>query len=72
MEIEEKNVWVSYNFYLPDHQKELDTFSKAQAMDAALCEIYNRARHQWRYNDEASEELIKFAEEIGDLSCEFQ
>ena len=71
MEISEKNVRVSYTFYLPDNQLELDTFNSANEMSNALNEIYNRCRYQWKYNDEASEELVDFAEDIIEICRDF-
>ena len=62
---EYKQVEVIFKFYLPDNQDELAVFQKAQEYRSSLSDIYNKCRSKWKYDDNASEETIAFAEEIG-------
>ena len=71
METNVKNVRVSYNFYLPENEEELNTFQKATDMEIALLKIHDRCRYQWKYNENATEELVAFAEEISEICYEF-
>ena len=67
---EDKQILVTYTFYLPDHQDELKTFSKAGDYSSMLWDIHNRCRTVWKYDDKASDELVTFAEEIGQMCYE--
>lgn len=63
-----KQVEVSFKFYLPDNQEELEIFQKALEYHCTLSDIYNKCRSKWKYDDNASEELVAFAEEIGKMA----
>jgi hypothetical protein len=64
---EEKQIEVTYKFYLPDNQGELEIFQQAFKYQEALNDIYQECRRTWKYDDEASDELIAFAEKIGGM-----
>jgi len=67
-EKEEKFVEVTYKFYLPEHDHDLKMFQNAYKYYSALSDIHNECRRVWKYDDKASEELVKFAEEIGAMA----
>lgn len=63
-----KQTEVIYKFYLPDNRDELEVYMKAPDFLSALCNIYNECRHVWKYEEEASEEKVSFAEKIGEIA----
>jgi hypothetical protein len=69
-ENESKSVEVTYKFYIPENQEELDVFINAYKFQATLSEIYNECRRIWKYDEKASDELIAFAEKIGGMCSE--
>lgn len=68
MENEEKQIEVTYKYYLPDNEYDLKMNQNAYKYYSSLNEIYQRCRGVWKYDDKASEELVKFAEEIGQMA----
>lgn len=70
IEPEYKQYEVNYKFFLPDNVEELKIYQKANEYHSALYEIYNRCRVVWKYEDDANEEKVKLAEEIGDIVSE--
>lgn len=65
---EEKRIEVRYTFFLPEHSEELAMIQKAPEYMSALHDIYEECRKIWKYDDDASKELVEFAERIGEIS----
>lgn len=70
MEPDYKQTEVTYKFYLPDNQDELELFQKSNHFHFALWEIHDKCRQVWKYEDSPSEGRLKLAEEIGDIIAE--
>lgn len=68
----ENQVEVIYKFYLPEHDEDLEEFQNAPKYRRALCDIYNRCRTVWKYDDKASKEMIDLAEEIAEIASVFE
>ena len=65
---EEKTIEVTYKFQLPDHELQLKLMQNASEYYSTLDEIYQECRRIWKYEENASEELVKFAEKIGQMA----
>lgn len=66
----DEKVEVIYKFKLPDHRHELNTFSKADIYSSCLWDIYRVCRQVWKYEDDATEDKEKLAEQIGQMISE--
>ena len=62
---------VNYKFFLPENAEELKIFQVSMEMQDSIQEIYDRCRFQWKYNDKATDEMVTFAEELGELCWPF-
>lgn len=58
---------VTYKFYLPDNKDDLKTFQNALFYETALHDIYDRCRRVWKYEENPTEDKVKFAELIGEI-----
>jgi len=61
---------VILKFYLPDNEDELLDALRGSKYSSALSEIYHHCRNVWKYEENASEEKINFAEEIASIVTE--
>lgn len=69
---EENQIEVTYKFYLPEHEEDLEEFKNASKYRRALCDIYNRCRTVWKYEDDAPKERVDLAEEISAIASIFE
>lgn len=64
---EHSQVEVTYKYYLPDNQTDLELHQNAYKYFSTLHDIYDECRRKYKYDDDASEETIEFAEKIASL-----
>lgn len=57
-------------FKLPQAQGELDDAMNGATYSSALWDIYQKCRNVWKYEENASEDRVKLAEEIGEMISE--
>lgn len=69
-EEDEKSIEVTYTFYLPDHQDDLNDFENGKEYSLALWEIYHDCRQVWKYEENPSDDKVEFAEHIADKIAE--
>jgi len=67
MEREEKNMEVIYKFYLPDNSEDLRIFSLSREYHLALIRVFTECRKVWKYEENPSEDKVKFAKMIGEI-----
>lgn len=65
-----KDIEVTFKFFLPEHSEEYHIFHHATEYYSALLDAYEKCRKIWKYTPECSEDLLKFAEEMGALIAE--
>ena len=61
---------VTLKFKLPQAQRELDDSMNGSKYSSALWDIYDLCRNVWKYEENVSEDRVKFAEEIGEMISE--
>jgi hypothetical protein len=66
-EKENKEVEVTYKFYLPTHEAEKKIFDRSKEIYLILHEIYNKCRTVWKYEEGASKDRVELAEEVGEM-----
>lgn len=54
-------------FKLPQAQSELDDAMNGSKYSSALWDIYQKCRTVWKYEENASEDRVKLAEQIGEM-----
>ena len=64
---ESKDIEVTYKFYIPEHNEDLRIFQNAYKMHSIIHEIDGICRSVQKYEDNASEDRQKLAEQIRDL-----
>lgn len=64
---DEKEIKVIYEFYLPVHQKELNTFQNAQEYHSILLDIDQECRSVIKYESDKFKDIEEFAEFIRSL-----
>lgn len=58
-------------FYLPEHEHEFKYAVNGVDYLICLSDIHNACRRIWKYKEDATEEEIKLAEEIGQMAGEW-
>lgn len=64
---EETPIVVTYKYNLPEHKEELRLAQRSVDFYCLLLDIYNKCRHVWKHEADATEEMVKLAEEIGQM-----
>jgi hypothetical protein len=65
--MEEKYSEVIFKYYLPEHQNDVAIHVNAMKMLCLLHEIDNKCRSLIKWDDNANDSLIAFAEEIREM-----
>lgn len=61
---------VVMRFKLPYAKEEMEEALKGAEYSSALWDIYQKCRTVWKYEENASEDRVKLAEEIGEIISE--
>ncbi len=66
----DRQLEVTYKFYIPDNEADLLIFQNATNFYMALLDIHERCRHTWKYKEDATAAEIELAERIGEIVAE--
>lgn len=67
-----KEIVVTYTFYLPEHQEQLEMAQKGPDYFCALHEIDRICRHQKKYVENPSEDSLEMANKILEIMGELE